>query len=34
MEHEISRRFNDQILNETKQRFGITTENCTALDGF
>ena len=34
MEHEISRRFNDQILDETKQRFGINSDNINALDGF
>lgn len=34
MEHEISRRFNDQLLNETKERFGITSNNFYALDGF
>ncbi len=34
MEHEISRRFNDAILNETKERFGINSNQIEALDGF
>ncbi len=34
MEHEISRRFNDHILNETKQRFGVNSNNINPLDGF
>lgn len=34
MEHEISRRFNDHILDQTKQRFGINSNSINALDGF
>ena len=34
MEHEISRRFNDTILHEASERFGIAPDQTKALDGF
>lgn len=34
MEHEISRRFNDDILAEARARFGISAQEIEALDGF